>query len=429
MLVKRILKTDEKRQAYYQFILPYERYSLRWLCGLGMVFSVVFLFIDKERGINLNLIGPFRIFAGVMFGASLALSFTKLLNVQTFHWAAYLLSSFSYLQVFFSDYYASMPVFFLPNALYLYLFAYNSALGFPLRFKIGQVMVLLLVYVSYSKYFSPHSLEHSAQIWNIILNGLLAVIIGWLLERYKVLNFRHHIQLIESRKRNEELNSLKSRLISIMSHDLASPVNNLKTLLSLQESNAITKEELSNYSKKVKGSLENLSGMMSGLLKWSNSQLNGFQLRSTDVRIKLLVEEVLKTLEMDIIQKKLLVLNEVNDTDSLILDGEILKIVIRNFLTNAIKFSKVGGTISIRCISENQTVGVSVIDEGVGITHQELDELFTFKKRSSEGTLQEKGAGVGLMITKDFVEMMGGKIIAKSEKGKGSEFSVVFPVK
>lgn len=428
MQVKKILKTDERRQAYYQFTLPYESYSLRWLCGLGIVFSILFLFVDKERGVDLNLIGPFRAFAILMFGITIVFSFTKALNVYTFHWVSYLLSSCSYLLVFFSDYYANMPTFFVPNGLYLYLFAYNAALGYPLRFKIAQVVGILLLYIGYSKFVSPHSLAHTAQIWNTVLNGSLSITIGWLVERYKVLNFRHHIQLMESRKRNEELNSLKSRLISIMSHDLASPVNNLKALLQLQELNTITKDELSDYSKKVKGSLENLSGMMQGLLKWSNSQLNGFQLHSANSRIKLLVDEVLKTLEMDIAQKKLFVFNEVNDTDSLVLDAEIFKIVIRNFLTNAIKFSKVGSTILIKCNTENDTIRVSVTDHGIGIPSQELNELFTFKKKSSAGTLQEKGAGVGLMIAKDFVEMMGGNIIVKSDIGKGSEFSVVFPL-
>jgi len=428
MQVKKILKSFENEQAYYGFTQQYEMYSLRWLGIIGVCYSLLFLIIDIDRADHYDLVLLLRGIALLLFGFAALLSYNKQLTVKIFHLVCYILSSCLFVIGFLLDFTGGMPIFFLTNYICIHLFAFNSALGHPLKFKIIQTIAVYIFYIIYAIKLSPHNSIHTSQSWNLLLNCTLSLVIGVLMERYKLLNFAQRTQLLESRRKNVELNALKSRLISILSHDLASPLNNLTGLLQLKESNAISETELKTHSEKIKQSLEGLSNMMRNLLKWSKFQLGGFHPQRDKIELGNIVSEVIRAAEFLALQKGIKIINQVKDSHYLYLDSEVLKMAIRNFIVNAIKFSNQGDFITISTKQEKTSLTLSVKDNGIGMSAEQLRKLFTFEKTSSSGTQNEKGSGIGLLITKDFIEMMGGAISAKSVEGKGSEFSVTLPI-
>ena len=427
MQVKQILKTTEKGQAYYKYTLQSEIYTLRFIGSIGAAFTAIFLVIDQNRANHLYELTLLRSIELLLFLLLAILAFKIKFNLTALHFVCYFLSSCLYLITFLIDFYAGMPIFFLTNSLCLFLFVFNASLGHPLKFKVTQTILLYLIYLYYSLELSPHSSIHTPQSINIFLNCSLSLLIGLLIERYKLFSFRQQDLLIESQKKNEELSSLKSRLISVLSHDLAAPINNLSALIQLKESNVISASELDGLSKKIKDSLLNLSIMMQNLLKWSKSQLEGFRPRKEKINLPKLVKEVIASLEFAASQKEITVLNEVVNFDNLHSDSEVLKMAVRNFLTNAIKFSNLGDSIVISSRQEESSIALSVKDNGIGMSEKQLEKLFSFNKKSVPGTNNEKGTGLGLVITKDFVDMIGGTISAKSEVGKGAEFIVTLP--
>lgn len=426
MQVKKILKSPEKGEAYYHFILQFEMYTLGWVGVTGIVYTTLFIILDYWRVTHYTAVASLRILAFLLYAVMAWFSFITKANVRALHSVCYFMSTSLFTVGFLLDYYGGMPIFFLPNYLCLHLFVFNSALGHPLKFKVASTIATFGVFVLYALKLSPHQVSHVAQAWNILLNGTLSLLIGYLIERYRLLNFVSRIQLIESRKKNVELNNLKTKLISILSHDIASPLNTLKGLLQLNEKSNISADELQNHTKNVNVSLENLSSTMSNLLRWSKTQLVGFNPTREVIDLKELVDEISGSLDFATTQKQLTIRNEING-HRITGDREILKMVLRNFLSNAIKFSRTSDTIVVSTIYDVKGLSVSVRDNGIGMSDTQMKRLFSSRVTPARGTNNEKGSGIGLIMSRDFVEMMGGTISVQSVEGKGSEFKVTFP--
>jgi signal transduction histidine kinase len=424
MQVTQILKSKEKEKIYYEVILANEIFSFRWMSIVGMAFTAAFFAIDYWRAAHYQFIIIFRGIGFLSFAISTFITFRFVLSVRTYHWLCAGLASIQFTTAFLVDYFAVLPEFFLPNSFTLFAFGFNTTLGHPMRLKIYQTTFVTGAFILYARYFSPHHAEHLAQAWNFILTCALSCVIALLIERHRLYNFVHRTQLLESRRKNFELNKLKTKLISILSHDLASPLNSLVGLLHLKNENLLSEAELTEHSKKVTQSLSNLSSMLGNLVRWSKSQLEGFTPVLEKIDIRHLAAEMVHALSFQAAQKNIEVRNEVSKAVELVVDKEIMKIVLRNFLTNAIKFSHRDGVVVISSSVQNGSFTLSVKDNGMGMTHEQLEKLFVPGKNSSPGTQNETGSGIGLLITKDFVEMMGGSISVKSEVGKGSEFSM-----
>lgn len=428
MRSNKIISSTEQKQAYRQFMLKYEIYSLRIACMYGGLYMTLFLVIDYWRTdhylyVVLSRLAMIMVLAGVVMVSSRS-TFTVrrygLLSIST----STIIVALSFLM----DFISGMPVFFLPNFICLLLYVFNAGLGYSLKLKSIQSGLFLSSFVLYSVYVSPHRDFHLSQFWNLLTNVLISMLIGFLIERYKQLNFVQRVELLAARKKIEDLDDLKTKLISILSHDLSAPLNSLKGLLQLKEVGALRPEEMDHYSGKVKKSLENALGMLQNLVKWAGSQLKGFKLMQEKIDIKKTVDAVIELVENTASLKDIKILNKIENPAHLVLDQEILKIVTRNFLTNGIKFSQPGSFIVIASQAGPDSYTISVQDTGTGMSPEDLKDLFMLKKLSRAGTQNEIGSGIGLVITKEFVEMMNGTISVKSEVGKGSTFSVTFPV-
>lgn len=428
MRLKKIILSLDQEQAYYRFMLKYEINSLRIACIVGAAHTILFLVIDYWRADHYLYIALHRTsMMLVLIGVAL-ITFQRLQTVWRLNFLCIFTTTAILTLSFSMDLTAGTLPFFLPNFVCLLFYVFNAGLGHPLKSKSIHTGIALLCFILYSAYFSEHKNFHLSQSWNLLVNATISLLIAFLIERYKRLNFVQREELVNARRKIEELNNLKTRLISVLSHDLSSPLNSLQGLLQLKKHNLLSAQELDHHSEKVKKSIENVLDMLQNLVRWSSTQLEGFKSIKEKIDLQKTIAEVIESVEITASMKNITILNQIKNTDQLILDPEILKLVTRNFITNSIKFSHPGAFVVITSNVQADSFTLSVQDTGIGMSQEDLKKLFVPKKLSRMGTQNESGSGIGLVITKEFAEMMNGTISVNSEEGKGSTFSVTFPL-
>lgn len=237
----------------------------------------------------------------------------------------------------------------------------------------------------------------------------------------------------EQKSELEELVKVKDKIFSIVSHDMRAPINNLVAFGSLLEEGEIGQEKLAKYIDQVKGTLDHTSSMMENLLNWSASQMQGFAPVTEALLLNEVVADVLMGVE-SALHKKQLQLNNRLQTDVKVLgDRNMIELIIRNLLNNAIKFSASGTRIEL-LQANSAEAGMcifSVKDNGVGLPPSKVDKINAISVltlESTYGTNKEKGTGLGLMLCKHFAGLMKGKIWVTSKEGEGSVFSLSLPL-
>jgi|GEM_PF-6097033 len=221
------------------------------------------------------------------------------------------------------------------------------------------------------------------------------------------------------------LNRLKGRLLGIVSHDLKGPVNSLQGVLSLLSVKGLSLQQLSELAPELNEKITATVDTMDNLLRWAMAQMDGLQLNFNSVNLFDITNETIKFLEVNAQKKYLNIENNIDKSLQVHADAEMTKIIIRNLLTNAIKFSPRNASIYIENdVLANEKVSISIIDQGVGMDSDELDKLFGTQSHFTKlGTQNEKGSGLGLLLCKELVEKQGGEIEVKSKKSEGSTFS------
>ncbi|HTF16493.1 MAG TPA: tetratricopeptide repeat-containing sensor histidine kinase [Chryseolinea sp.] len=220
------------------------------------------------------------------------------------------------------------------------------------------------------------------------------------------------------------INATKDKLFSIISHDLRSPLASLRGLVTVMGLGGLSKDEFIESSRKLRKNLDAVQGDLDNLLVWAQSQLNGLQSNPVTMRMRPVVEEKIDLFSEIARQKDITILNEVDESLSIVADRNHMGLVVRNLLANAIKFNRPGGLIRISERRVGEYFEISVTDSGIGMTMGDLGRLFNAATHfTNPGTHQEKGAGIGLLLTKEFIEKDGGTIWATSEVGKGSTFT------
>lgn len=231
-------------------------------------------------------------------------------------------------------------------------------------------------------------------------------------------------EIAEQATQLKSINTTKDKLFSIISHDLRSPLASLRGLVTVMGLGGLSKDEFIESSRKLRKNLDAVQGDLDNLLVWAQSQLNGLQSNPVAMRLKPVVEEKIDLFTEVAQQKDITILNEVDESLSIIADRNHMGLVIRNLLANAIKFNRPGGLIRISERRVGEFFEISVTDSGIGMTPRDLGRLFNAATHfTNPGTHQEKGAGIGLLLTKEFIEKDGGSIWATSDLGKGSTFT------
>ncbi len=227
-----------------------------------------------------------------------------------------------------------------------------------------------------------------------------------------------------------QLNTDKDRFISILGHDLKSPFNNLLGLSELLTEN-IHNYDIDTIEKLVNGiniSAQNAHNLLDDILVWANSQQGSFPFNPQNLSLIDVCIGVLKTLKPIADAKNIVINCLAEDHLNVFADTDMLKTILRNLVSNAIKFTNNGGVINISAEEIARNVTISVSDNGVGISTDDLSKLFEISEvNTTKGTAKETGTGLGLLICKEFVEKHQGRIWVESVLGKGSDFKFTLP--
>jgi signal transduction histidine kinase len=226
-----------------------------------------------------------------------------------------------------------------------------------------------------------------------------------------------------------QINADKDRLFAIIGHDLRSPINSLTGMLSLLEDKLISQEEFLFFSGRLKGNVAHVHFTLNNLLLWANNQMQGIHSKPEAFDIYNVAKENINFLAATAENKKIRIINEISLETFVFADIDQIKLVFRNLISNAIKFTLSEGDIRIYAQIKDTQLEIAIEDDGVGIPVQKLETIFRDSGVSTLGTQQEKGTGLGLLLCKDFVESNGGEIWVESEEGKGSTFYFSLPIK
>jgi signal transduction histidine kinase len=237
-------------------------------------------------------------------------------------------------------------------------------------------------------------------------------------------------QLLGETKKLEESNSQKDRLFSIIAHDLRNPIHALSSGLRMLDESVVTDHD--DYRRtlmtELTTSAEGVSSLLDQLLEWSRSQRMTNAFRPDRVNLYLSVERACHGLVSMAHQKRIALLNLCERETEVYADDRMLETIVRNLISNAVKFTPEGGNVTVRSRAFANGVEVSVADNGVGIPESVRDTLFSIDSRyRTEGTNGEKGTGFGLDICYEFVRRHGGDLRVESTVGEGSTFYLFLP--
>jgi signal transduction histidine kinase len=235
-------------------------------------------------------------------------------------------------------------------------------------------------------------------------------------------------QLLVQKKELTELNAIKNRLFSVISHDLKSPMYALRNLFQNMHRYNLPAEEVKSMVPEVLNDLNYTTGLMENLLEWSKSQMKADSVRAQEIDVAKLVGDVIKLLRLQAEAKQVQVLNTVDRSIHVFADKDMINLVLRNLISNAVKFTPAGGTIVIGIHKHSYFAEVYVQDTGMGISEEALQKINENNFYTTKGTASESGTGLGLMLCKEFLAKNGGRMHIESEVGKGSTFSFTLPL-
>lgn len=237
-------------------------------------------------------------------------------------------------------------------------------------------------------------------------------------------------QWIEKARINEEVekdlkdkNTTKDRIFSIIAHDLKNPIGTLEQVSKIikYDFDSFSKEDLRDYIGDIYRTSKSASSLLETLLNWAHVQKGTAQFDPSETSLRLIADKCRELLSIKARQKDINIHNNISDSLFAYADPKMIYTVMRNLVTNSLKFTPSGGRVDINAEKGNDFVKVEIKDSGVGMSEKKAKELFSVDNvESTEGTDNESGTGLGLVLCKDFIEMHGGSIWAESSEGKGT---------
>ena len=227
-------------------------------------------------------------------------------------------------------------------------------------------------------------------------------------------------QALESNNELTEINKAKDKLFSILSHDLRTPLSNTLQLLQLTKNGEILQDDFKHLADYLESGLSYNASLLDNLLNWAKGQMGGFIISMSKINLLPVSKEICTLFEMICTQKKIKLKNAIPEGLTVVADENVLRLAFRNIISNATKFSKVDTDIMIEAIEVGNKVQIIFRDKGIGISPEQIQKIFSFDIKSTFGTQKEKGAGIGLRITYEMLQQMGGKIWFESKLGEGT---------
>ena len=258
----------------------------------------------------------------------------------------------------------------------------------------------------------------------LILLLLLGILCGILFLIRKLVRKRRKVNA-----ELEEINQTKDKLFSIIGHDLKSPIGTLQELLELYSSKTISEKEISKVLPRLKENIDNSAFTLNNLLFWAQTQMNGLKSNPSKVFIKEKIYTICELYHTSLIKKNIAMHYQISDGFAVHVDANQLEIILRNIISNAIKFTSDNGKIIINVIEKGNMAELSICDDGIGMTQSTIDQLLTNKLiEPKEGTHKEKGTGLGLLISRELITLNQGQLRIESKVGTGSCFYILLPL-
>lgn len=224
--------------------------------------------------------------------------------------------------------------------------------------------------------------------------------------------------------------AMKTKVISIIAHDLRSPFVSMIGILEIIRDYFDKKGEkdIERYIDIAAESANSSLNLLDNLAAWVVSRNDEKKLQPEEIDLKLMLMDEIRIIRCSAVQKQVSLVHSIPHKLNIVADVRMMKTVLRNLVNNAVKFSKPGGEVKISASAGKEYVEISVQDYGIGISFEDQRKLFRKDiLHSTPGTNKEKGTGLGLLLCKEFVEKHGGKIRLISEPGKGSKFIITLP--
>ncbi len=235
---------------------------------------------------------------------------------------------------------------------------------------------------------------------------------------------------IENQKRElEDLNRLKIKFLSIISHDIRSPLLSLKGVLNLFDANLLNdKDELNAFFNQLNMEFNTTSSLLDNLLIWAKKQMYEESIEKVGFSINGLLNNILELKKAAIAKSDISIYNLLSDDIFVYADREMMNMVFRNLIGNALKFTPHGGQISIFYKLNEDELEIGVRDTGIGISREQVEKIYDANFYSTNGLNEEKGNGLGLMLCREFIEKNNGKLWIESKVGAGSTFFFTLPL-
>jgi two-component system, sensor histidine kinase and response regulator len=234
-------------------------------------------------------------------------------------------------------------------------------------------------------------------------------------------------QLEEKTIQLTNLNSFQTKLFSIISHDLRAPVYALRDLFNNAADRQITADEVQELIPDAATDLTYTAGLMENLLQWAKSQLQAGERKPDHLDAAILINEAIQLMRLQAGSKKVMLENKIDKALEVFADKDMISVVVRNLISNAIKFTPPGGKVVIEANVTDSFVEVFVKDNGTGMSVEVLQKINSSNFFTTKGTANESGTGLGLMLCKEFLAKNGGRMFVESTEGKGSVFSFTVP--
>lgn len=247
-------------------------------------------------------------------------------------------------------------------------------------------------------------------------DGVLVKMFGTISDITEQMNIEQELRLV---------NDTKDKLFSIISHDLKGPISHLKLMTeALDQDIPLEVQDLKSVMNKISSTVRNTSNLLENLLLWAEAQRDHIQADIQPCELTAIIHRCLSLLNPQAQSKHITFDTSLENTIAEV-DIDMMTFVIRNLISNAIKFTPRGGHIKIHLSHLNGSACISIEDNGIGMTDIQLGSLFQFKSiKRTKGTEKEKGTGLGLVLCKEFVEMNNGSLMVHSQLGKGSRFII-----
>lgn len=242
----------------------------------------------------------------------------------------------------------------------------------------------------------------------------------------------HNLEIIVQERTNELVNAnrIKDRLLSIVSHDIKSPLNALKSMLGLFNRKKINEKEFTELMGMLEAELAKTSLLVENILSWTADQLKGIVIKKERFDLLHLLELNIQLFQSALEKKQISICHDVIDNLQITTDQSILNTVIRNLLSNAIKFTPINGSISIQVLSDQSKLHVAIQDTGIGMDEVTLKALSNAKSiLTGTGTANERGTGLGIMLCQELLQKLNGELKIESQINKGSKFLIAIPIK